>query len=298
MRHNLYFSAGLLCLLAGVQAAYGSCPNGSNTTTSATFCSGTISTPNGGNTPPVASSPYPAPITVSGMNGAVSGVQVTISGWTYPNNTPDTLQLMLVAPGASQALVFFAGNCGTNSQNLSGFNLTLSDSASGVPPSGFNQDCTNNATYKPYVNPNETENGPCPAFPGATPSTASCANGSTTTFTSTFTGVSPNGTWNVYAQVGDDGENAGSLTINLNLTTEVTQSATTTSVSVNPAEIFNSSPNNASTFTATVTSGGNNVNEGEVQFYDNGATAGSPVAVSGGTAQLNDVYGPATPEGF
>jgi hypothetical protein len=299
MRHNLLFSAAVLCLLAGAEAAYGTCPNGSNTSTSGTFCSGTINTPetDNKNTAPVAASPYPASITVSGMSGAVSSVTVNIVGWNYPNDYPYTLELMLVAPGGSQALVFFAGNCGDNQQSLSNFNLTLSDAGSGIPPNGFNVDCTNNATYKPYGNASFL--GGCPTFPGASPSSAQCANGSTVGLNSTFTGVIANGTWNVYAQVSDDGEaSAGSLSINLNLTTEVTQSASTTSVSVNPTEIFNSSPNNSSTFTATVTSGGNAVNEGVVQFYDNGTTAGTPVAVSSGQAQLNDIYGPGTPEGL
>src|ERR1700728_497762 len=299
MRHHLLFSAGLLCLIAGSQAAYGAtCPNGSNTSTSGTFCSGTITTPNTNpdNSAPVTASPYPTGITVSGMSGAVSGVTVNIVGWKYPNNYPYTLELMLVSPGGGQALVFFAGNCGDNQQSLSNFNLTLSDAASGIPPNGYNQDCTNNATYKPYGNASFL--GGCPTFAGATPSSASCANGGTTNFTNTFTGATPNGNWNVYAEIYDDQENAGSLSINLSLTTEVTQSATTTTVSVNPTEIFNNSPDNSSTFTATVKSGGNNVNEGEVQFYDNGATAGTPVAVSGGQAQLNDIYGPATPEGL
>ena len=299
MRHHLLFSAGLLCLIAGSQAAYGAtCPNGSNTSTSGTFCSGTITTPNTNpdNSAPVTASPYPTGITVSGMSGAVSGVTVNIVGWNYPNNYPYTLELMLVSPGGGQALVFFAGNCGDNQQSLSNFNLTLSDGGSGIPPNGYNQDCTNNATYKPYGNASFL--GGCPTFAGATPSSANCANGGTTNFTNTFTGVSPNGTWNVYAEIYDDQENAGSLSINLNLTTEVSQSATSTSVSVNPTDIFNSSPTNSSTFTASVTSGGNGVNEGEVQFYDNGATAGTPVAVSGGQAQLNDIYGQATPEGL
>ena len=297
MRLHLFFSAGLLCLLAGVQAAYGACGSG-NTSTSGTFCSGTITTPNttSDNSAPIVASPYPAPITVSGMSGAVSGVTVTISGWNFPSSYPYTLELMLVSPGGSQALVFFAGNCGDNPQSLSNFTLNLSDSASGIPPNGYNQDCTNNATYKPYGNSSFL--GGCPTFAGATPSTASCANGSTVGFNSTFTGVSPNGTWNVYAEIYDDQEMQGTLSINLNLTTEVTQSATTTSVSVNPTEIFNSSPNNSSTFTATITSSGGTVNEGEVQFYDNGATAGTPVAVSGGQAQLDDIYGSATAEGL
>lgn len=184
MRHHVLASAALLCLIAGVQAAYGACGSG-NTSTSGTFCSGTINTPNTNpdSSAPVVASPYPIGITVSGMSGAVSGMTVNIVGWNFPGSYPDSLQLMLVAPGGSQALVIFAGNCGDNQQSLSNFNLTLSDSGSTVPPSGYNVDCTNNATYKPYVNASLIPNGPCPTFAGATPSSGSCANGGTTNFT-------------------------------------------------------------------------------------------------------------------
>ncbi|HTU44290.1 MAG TPA: Ig-like domain repeat protein [Bryobacteraceae bacterium] len=297
MRHHLLFSTALLCLFAGAQAVYATCPNGSNTSTGGTFCSGTITTPDttSDSSSPVVASPYPAPITVSGMSGAVSGVSVAISGWNFPSSYPYTLELMLVSPGG-QALVFFAGNCGDNQQSLSNFNLTLSDTASGIPPNGFNQDCTNNATYKPYGNASFL--GGCPTFAGATPSSASCANGSTTNFTNTFTGATPNGTWNVYAEIYDDQEAQGTLQINLSLTTEVTQSATTTSLNASPSEIFNSSPDNSTELTATVTSGGGTVNEGQVQFYDNGLGLGTPVAVSGGQAQIDAIYGASTPEGL
>jgi len=294
MRHHLLFSTALLCLIAGTQA-YGAC---TGTATSMTCSSGTITTPTttSDSSAPVTATPYPAPITVSGMSGAVSGVSVTISGWNFPSSYPYTLELMLVSPGGGQALVFFAGNCGDNQQSLSSFNLTLSDTASTIPPNGYNIDCTNNTTYKPYGN--ATYLGGCPTFAGATPSSANCANGGTTNFTNTFTGVSPNGTWNVYAEIYDDQEMQGTLTINLNLTTEVTQSATTTSLNASPSEIFNSSPNNSTELTATVTSGGGTVNEGQVQFYDNGLSLGTPVAVSGGQAQIDAIYGASTPEGL
>ncbi|MBV9761658.1 MAG: Ig-like domain repeat protein [Acidobacteriaceae bacterium] len=298
MRNYLLFSAAAVFLMAsGKYAQAATCPNGSNTTTSGTFCSGTITTPNTNpdSSAPVVASPYPSTISVSGMSGAVSGVSVNIVGWNFPNSYPYTLELMLVSP-SGQALVFFAGNCGDNQQSLSNFNLTLSDSASGIPPNGYNQDCTSNASYKPYGNSSFL--GGCPTFAGATPSSASCANGSTVNFTNTFTGATPNGNWNVYAEIYDDQENQGTLQINLNLTTEVSQSATTTAVSANPTDIFNSSPNNSSTFTATITSSGGTVNEGQVQFYDNGATAGTPVAVSGGQAQLDDIYGSGAAEGL
>ncbi|HEX3681339.1 MAG TPA: hypothetical protein VHU83_02270, partial [Bryobacteraceae bacterium] len=74
MRHHLLFSTAVLCLFAGAQAARAQCPSSGNTSTSGTFCSGTITLPNtqNDNSAPVAASPYPAPIVVSGMNGPIS----------------------------------------------------------------------------------------------------------------------------------------------------------------------------------------------------------------------------------
>jgi hypothetical protein len=189
-----------------------------------------------------------------------------------------------------------AGNCGAS--GVSNLTLNLSDTGSATTPESS---CSSSATYKPYADVNYLGTS-CPTFPGATPSSPACANGSTIGFNTTFqglTGAGLNGTWNVYAEIFDDSEAAGSIaSINLTITTEVSESATTTSVSVNPGEVFNSSPNNTATFTATVTSGANNVNEGSVQFYDNGTAAGTPAAVSGGIAQLNDIYSPGTAEGL
>jgi hypothetical protein len=297
MRHHLLFSVGLLSLLAGVQAAYASCPNGSNTSTSATFCSGAITLPDTHSSPsaPVAASPYPAPITVAGMNGPVSTVTVTIDSWAYSGSVPYALELMLASPNGTKGLVFFAFNCGA-SESQPTITLNLTDGTSTTPP---DSSCSNNATYKPYADLNYVGEG-CPTFPGATPSSPACADGSTIGFNSTFGGLSSaNGTWNVYAQIFDTSESAGSIAgINLSITTTPSESGTSTSVTVNPNDIFNNGSGNSSTFTATVTSNAGTVNEGEVQFYDNGATAGTPVAVSGGQAQLDDIYGPATPEGL
>jgi hypothetical protein len=297
MRTRLFLSIAFLGLVAGSQAAYAACGTGNNST-SASFCNtNTLTIENNANGPTQGSA---FAITASGMSGAVSSVSVTLNGYTVGSGSvPEDAMLMLVAP-SGQALIFFGGDCGSGGADPNGANITFSDSGSGFPPVfNYNAQCIS-TTYKPYVD--ESVLGQCDGFyTSPAPTNAACANNpsGSNTFTSVFTGVTPNGTWTIYSY-DVSGSDVQSITsgITLTLTTEITQSATTTSVSVNPIEIFNNSPGNASTFTATVTSGGNNVNEGEVQFYDNGATAGTPVAVSGGVAQLNDIYGPATPEGL
>ena len=304
MRHHLLFSASVLCLIAAAQVAYGSCPSGvsSNTSTSASFCNTSTLTIENNANGPTDGSPYPFQITASGMSGAISSVSVTLNGYTSASGTPpEDAALMLVSPDGNHALTFFGGDCGGGENAQNGLNITLSDSGSSVPPNtGYNAACAS-TTYKPDVVESDI-GGSCPssAFGNGAPASAPCANNpSSNTFTSVFTGATANGTWKVYAYdvSGTDVQSINNG-ITLTITTEVTESATTTSLGVSPGEIFNSSSNNSSMFTATVTSSGNPVTEGEVQFYDNGATAGTPIAVNGsGVAQLNDIYGSATPEG-
>ena len=63
-------------------------------------------------------------------------------------------------------------------------------------------------------------------------------------------------------------------------------------------QAFTTAPDNSLTYTATVTSSGNPVTEGELQFYDNGSAIGSAVAVNGsGQAQYIDDFGSGSPEG-
>jgi len=298
MGNRSWLVAGFLGLIIA-SGAYASCPNGSNTTTSATFCSGNLNLGNGGPSQTSVSIP------VSGMSGAVSGITVTLSSFTHPY--PYEVNLMLVGPGGSPALTFLGGDCGDFGNGPSNITMILVDGTTNpLVPSAASGGCTT-ATYRPYVDEalSTGTSGVCisatpSSFSSPAPSNVACANNPSTgdnTFTSTFTGATPNGSWTVYAYNSADDE--GSIgSIYLTVTTELSESSTTTSVSVNPNEIFNSSPSNSSTFTATVTSGGGTVNEGEVQFYDNGATAGTPVAVSGGQAQLDDIFGSSTPEGL
>ena len=295
MRQNLLFSAALLCLIGASQAAYGACPNGSNNSTGGTYCNtATLSLGNG------QSSPYG--ISVSGLNGAVSSVSVTLNGFTHPY--PYEVNLMLVSPNGSQALVFLGGDCGegggTPPNNLT---MTLADSGSGFPPNGsYNSTCTA-TTYKPYVNEQYAtgNSGTCSSslYSSPAPTNAPCANNpnGSNTFTSVFTGASPNGTWEIYAY--NSGGDTGSISgINLAITTEVTEAATTTSVSGSSTQAFTTSPGNTDEYTATVTSGGNAVNEGVVQFYDNGAAIGSTQAVnSSGQASYTETFSASSPEG-
>lgn len=95
-----------MCFFAILPLAHAACGTG-NTSTSACFESGTISTPNTNpdSSSPVVASPYPAGITVSGMAGAVSGVGVAIL--TKPTMLDTRAKKgVIVKPLADTALCF------------------------------------------------------------------------------------------------------------------------------------------------------------------------------------------------
>lgn len=283
--------------------AHAQCPNSGNTSTSATFCNQNALTIENNANGPTDGSPYPFQVTVSGMSGAVSSVNVTLNGYTVGSGTPpEDAELMLVSPGG-QALTFFGGVCGGGASEPNGLKITLSDSGTGVPPNGSYTSACAATTYKPYVDYAETR-GACPssAFGNGAPSAAPCANNpsGSNTFTSVFTGATANGTWKIYAYDQSAGD-AQSITsgIALSITTEVTESATTTNVGVSSNQAFTTSPGNAETYTATVTSGGNPVTEGDVAFYDNGnSIAGcAAVPVSNGVATCTTAFSSSSQEG-
>jgi len=77
-----------------------------------------------------AASPYPSIITVNGLQGTVAEVQVTLYGITHPQ--PDDLDVMLVGPGGSPAVIIMsdAGDAGA----LNNVTLRFRQSATGLLP--------------------------------------------------------------------------------------------------------------------------------------------------------------------
>jgi subtilisin-like proprotein convertase family protein len=128
--------------------------------------------------------PYPLPITVSGLTGQITDVNLVLPGLTH--SAPDNLDILLVAPSGAKALVM-SDVCGSIDAN--NVTLTLDDQAAAelpalaVCPSG---------SYKPRDNgnPQDTMEAPAPGGPHATTMAA-------------FNGASPNGVWNLYVR--DDG---------------------------------------------------------------------------------------------
>jgi subtilisin-like proprotein convertase family protein len=122
--------------------------------------------------------PYPSVINVSNLDGFVTGVKVTLLGFTH--NYPQDVDVLLVSPDNSKAVVLMAHAGGA--QPISNLRLTFDDSGSvldfGAPLAV--------GTYAPV------DYAASLVFPPGAP-----ASGYTTNLAS-FVGVSPNGAWKLY----------------------------------------------------------------------------------------------------
>jgi subtilisin-like proprotein convertase family protein len=148
---------------------------------------GSISIPDSG-----AANPYPATINVSGVEGLITGVTVSLYGISH--TFPDDLEILLLSPGGQTALLM--SNAGA-SNNLEGFNLTFDDAAAPnyMPDAGV----ITSGTYAPSNYGSTGFAPPAPAGPyGGT--------------LSALNGYSANGLWRlfVYDDVsGDSGTISG-----------------------------------------------------------------------------------------
>jgi C1A family cysteine protease/subtilisin-like proprotein convertase family protein len=134
--------------------------------------------------------PYPSSISVSGLSGTVTDVNVILNGLTH--TYPDDIDILLVGP-AGQTVILMSDVGGGG--DVSGLNLTLDDSATDSLPDTAQLTA---GTYKP------TNIGTNDTFPSPAPS------GTYGATLSVFNGTNPNGTWSLYI-VDDSGSDSGSL---------------------------------------------------------------------------------------
>lgn len=135
--------------------------------------------PAGGTTTGIGS-PYPNPLTVSGLlTSGVTVKSVTINN--YSHTFPDDVDLVLVSPSNQSVILMSDAGGGTDA---TGQNFTFDDAAPATLADGaFNT----SGTYRP-TNFGAGDNWPAPG-PGGAPSATTLA---------TFTG-NMNGTWNLYS---------------------------------------------------------------------------------------------------
>jgi len=153
-----------------------------------------------------AASPYPSNIAVTGLNGNITDVSVTLHGISH--TWVGDLNLLLVAPnGQTVALLRRLGRNGSgfgSSVNFSNADITFSASAGGTIPL---IDPIPSGTYLPSGT--DTTNSPAPAPAGP-------YSNDLTTFNGTASGQ--NGNWQLFLSDhagGDTGSIAGGWTLNI-----------------------------------------------------------------------------------
>ncbi len=148
--------------------------------------------------PPGTGSPYPSTISISGMTGTITNVDVALNDLSHTYS--DDIDVLLVGPGGQRVILMSDAG---GSDNLSGVNLTFDQSASAMPdatqlvsgtyrPTNFNSNTT--------LEPGSVDNFPSPG-PGQT------VYGSDL---NVFNGTAPNGTWRLYV-VDDEAGDSGSI---------------------------------------------------------------------------------------
>jgi hypothetical protein len=134
-----------------------------------------------------AASPYPLTLNLAGMTGTITKLGVRLNSLTH--TFPGDLDFLLVGPGGQRAM--FMSDVGDGG-DVNAVNLTFEDGAP-APPAALVT-----GTYAPTDSaPGDAMSAPAPAGPY-------------TSTLSVFNGISPNGTWSLYA-VDDAGVDSGSL---------------------------------------------------------------------------------------
>ncbi|MEO7556423.1 MAG: Ig-like domain-containing protein [Acidimicrobiales bacterium] len=248
---------------------------GADPASAATFSNTTAITtvrPACGAAPNQLTNPYPSVIPVTGLSGTVTDVNVTLSG--ISNDWGGDLEIVLSSPDGTRNLVLLSDAAATT---VSGFTVTLDDSAPALVPQNS---LPTTASARPADYLELVGSGaPADTYPGVPTPLSKPAPTGTSTLASVFNGATANGNWKLY--VLNDACDAPDETLTggwtLDITASATAAATTTAVtsSLNPSRTGQSV-----TETATVTSGGNPVNNtGTVTFTEGTTVLASNVPV-------------------
>jgi subtilisin-like proprotein convertase family protein len=175
---------------------------------------GAITIPSG----PGAGSPYPSPISVSGLGGTITDVNVTLTGVSH--TWPDDIGVLLVGPAGQKVMLMHDVG---NNLAISGIGLTFDDAAAASLP-----DLTqiSAGTYKPTVGTGGAPQGDSGLPPAPAPS------GPYGTTLAVFNNTAANGTWNLYVyddSSGDSGSISGGWSLNITTNVPTVTSFTPTS---------------------------------------------------------------------
>ncbi len=241
-----------------------------------TFCNnGTIAIPLTLNGP---ASVYPSKVFVTGLGGVTQSVVLDLRGLTHP--ATDDVNMMLVSPTGQKFIPFAYVSSATGT--ATGANIELDDlAASSLPNSG----ALSSGTYRPgHLGVGSGNTTQAVTFVAPAPSAPynSAAPHGTSTFSSTFAGASPNGTWTLYAINSSSSSTPGTRQIGNGWCLTIGTSsdpATTTAVSVTPSP---SAVGQTATISALVTNSSSSlpVNaQGTVTFREGNTVLAGPISV-------------------
>jgi subtilisin-like proprotein convertase family protein len=151
---------------------------------------------------------YPAPISVSGLVGSVTDVDVTLHGLQH--TYPDDLDMLVIGPGGQRALVMADMGGDTD---VTGVTLVLDDEAAAPLP---DQGVLQSGTFRPADSDADelwADNDEFVGKPGSTSAAGSAM--------SVFDGTDPNGTWQLFISddaAGDTGVLAGGWSLRITTT--------------------------------------------------------------------------------
>lgn len=166
--------------------------------------------------------PYPSNITVSGLSGTITDINVRLNGLSH--SFLNDAAILLVAPDTNRRMVLLS-DCGGNPDTAVGgdvtnITLTFDDQAAALIPCGFSTLST--GSYRPtsgffdngtFLDPADFFQAPAPqnssTYSQPAPSGSSTLNG-------VFGGANPNGTWSLYVidkATEDDGVIAGGYSL-------------------------------------------------------------------------------------
>jgi hypothetical protein len=164
-------------------------------------------------TPPTPATPYPYPITVSGLTGNISALTVTIG--FFHHTFPDDVDMLLVAPDGTKMVIW--SDVGGNHPATALIDLT--DTAANLLPDS--DELTSNSFRPTDFDATDL------AFPAPAPAPSladRAAPAGTATFTNHFVGMTPaqaNGVWNLYV-VDDENQDSGAIDLGVCLNIEQT----------------------------------------------------------------------------
>jgi subtilisin-like proprotein convertase family protein len=171
---------------------------------------------NDSDNPPTIATPYPSPITVSGLTGEViTHVTVTLNGFTH--SFPSDVNIILVGPLGQTALLM-SNVGGQDADSVTDLTITLDDQADAPLPI---LDPLFSGTFQPTAS--------ATPLPFDFPPPAPAGNSNAPPMLSVFNGTDPDGIWKLFVVddvAGDDGyiSNGWSLSISAGIPLALTNS--------------------------------------------------------------------------